>query len=144
MNTIESNIAHICEQYKSYVFNKDYVALSDLYHEDIHAFDLWGKGMYEGKADWSVSMKGWLTSLNNEKVKVSFESVNIKADDTIAFAHGLITYRAIDEHDVELRKMKNRFSWGLVNVSGRWLITHQHTSVPIEFETTKAIFYPQD
>lgn len=143
MNAIESEITRICELYQDFVYNKDYVALANLYHENMQAFDLWGNGIYENKTDWSNNLKNWLTSLNNEKVKVNFESVKIEANGTLGFAHALVTYRAIDENNVELRKMKNRLSWGLIKIGNEWLIAHQHTSVPIEFETTKAIFYPK-
>jgi ketosteroid isomerase-like protein len=143
MNTAVSEITHICEIYKKSVYEKDYMALSNIYHEGIKAFDLWGKGIYESKIDWSNNLKTWLTSLKNEKVKVSFESLKVEANEMVGFAHALVTYRAMDENNVEQRKMKNRLSWGLVKVENNWLIAHQHTSVPIEFETTKAIFFPQ-
>lgn len=143
MDAHKTEIARLCNTYQNCVYKKDYAALSDIYHDSIHAFDLWGKGMYEGKTDWSNNLKGWLTSLNDEKVEVTFESVDIQANETLGFVHALITYRAVDTNNVELRKMKNRLSWGLVKVDDCWLIAHQHTSVPIEFETTKAIFFTQ-
>lgn len=142
MNTVESEIIHLCTIYENSVFKKDYVALSNIYHESIKAFDLWGNGMYENKVDWSENLKNWLTSLGTEKVQVAFESVKIQTNEMLGFAHALVTYKAVDENNTELRKMKNRLSWGLIKVENKWLIAHQHTSVPIEFETTKAIFYP--
>lgn len=144
MSTAESAIANLCTTYEDCVYRKDYEALSNIYHESILAFDLWGKGIYETKADWSNSIKGWLTSLpENEKVKVDIELLKVEANENAGFAYGFVTYRAIDDDGIEFRKMKNRLSWGLVKVGSNWLIAHQHTSVPIEFETTKAIFYPQ-
>ena len=143
MITTELEVTRICELYESYVYNKDYVALSNLYHESFYAFDLWGDGKYESKTDWDDNLKGWLTSLKNEKVKVNFESLKVEANESVGFAHALVTYRALDENNIELRKMKNRLSWGLIKVENKWLIAHQHTSVPIDTESTKAIFYPQ-
>lgn len=143
MSVAESEITRLCTIYEESVYNKNYEALSDIYHENILAFDLWGNGMYKGKADWANSIKGWLTSLpGNERVKASFELLKVEANETLGFAYGFVTYKAIDENNNELRKMKNRFSWGLVKAGNDWLIAHQHTSVPIEFENTKAIFYP--
>jgi ketosteroid isomerase-like protein len=142
MNTTESEIVGLCKIYKDCVYRKDYAALLNIYHQDILAFDLWGDGMYEGKTDWSNSMKDWLSSLpENEKVEVSFELLNVEINEAVGFAYGFVIYTAIDQNNTELRKMKNRFSWGLVKPDNSWLISHQHTSVPIEFETTKAIFW---
>src|SRR6478752_3720391 len=81
MNTIESEITRICKIYESCVYEKDYMTLSNMYHESILAFDLWGKGVYETKADWTNNLKHWLTSLKNERVKVNFESVKIEANE---------------------------------------------------------------
>ena len=142
MNSVEQEVAQLCETYKTCVYKKDYLALSDIYHESIQVFDLWNGGMYESKAEWEDNLRNWLTSLKNEKVEVSFESIKIEANEAVGFAHGFVTYRALDDSNLELRKMKNRFSWGLIKVDGNWLVAHQHTSVPIDFETTKAIFFP--
>ena len=143
MSGIAAEVAQLCEIYKECVYKKDYLALAEIYHESIQVFDLWNGGMFERKVDWSDNLKNWLTSLKDERVQVSFESIKIETSEAVGFAHGLVTYRAVDQNNIELRKMKNRFSWGLVKVDDNWLIAHQHTSVPIEFETTKAIFYPR-
>lgn len=143
MNSAEADIAQLCDVYTHCVFNKDYQGLSAIYHEGILAFDLWGKGVYDNKRDWADNLKNWLTSLNTERVMVNFEGFTTKASGDIGFAHGFVTFRAIDDSNVELRKMKNRVSWGLVKEGDNWLIAHQHTSVPIDFATTNAIFFPQ-
>lgn len=142
MSSGEEKVAHLCSVYEGCVYRKDYASLSSIYHDSILAFDLWDKGIYETKADWSNSMRDWLTSLpENEKVEVSFELLKAELNGEVGFAYGFVTYRAIDQTNTELRKMKNRFSWGLVKVDGNWLIAHQHTSVPIDLKDTKAIFF---
>jgi ketosteroid isomerase-like protein len=141
MSVSTSELAGLCEMYEDSVYQKNYLALASIYHENILAFDLWEGGMYEGRANWSKSIKNWLTSLpENERVEAKVELLKAETAGGLGFAYGCVTYRAIDENKVELRKMKNRLTWGVVKINGNWLIAHQHTSVPIEFETTKAIF----
>lgn len=59
----------------------------------------------------------------------------------LAFVHCDVTFAAHDiESEEKLRQTTNRFTFGLRKVNDSWLITHEHSSLPINMETGKGIF----
>ena len=50
-----------------------------------------------------------------------------------------LTYRAVDPAGTELRSLDNRLSWVLRQRGGRWLVVHEHTSVPLAHDGAKGI-----
>ena len=82
--------------------------------------------------EWTAIITAWLTSLNEEKVNVQFERINIQEGDHLAFANALIQFQAIGADGSVLRSMKNRISVGMVKRNGFWKVKHQHTSAPID------------
>ena len=130
--------ADFFSKYQETAFKKDVAGMISLYDEDVEVFDMWERGYFSGLEEWAAVITGWLTSLNEEKVNVIFELINIHESDEIAFAHALIQYQAIAAGGNILRSMKNRISIGLINKNGAWKVKHQHTSAPVD-STLKAI-----
>jgi len=85
----------------------------------------------------------WFSSLNNERVVVTFSDVQVQANDAIGTASAFVRFAAISEQDVELRSMQNRLTWVALKKGGSWKIIHQHTSSPIDPGTMKAILQRQ-
>lgn len=52
--------------------------------------------------------------------------LEIVASDEVAFAHGLLTIGSGDAHC--------RLTLGLKKLGGRWRVSHEHHSIPIELE----------
>ncbi|MBW9234491.1 nuclear transport factor 2 family protein, partial [Leptospira santarosai] len=65
----------------------------------------------------------------------------IEENNNVAFVHCAVTFAGYQEKSGEKnRQMTNRFTIGLKKVNDSWLITHEHSSLPIDMQTGKGIF----
>ncbi len=127
------------DAYRDAVWARDADALLALYAPDVRIFDTWGIWSHEGIEGWAASVRGWLGSLGAERVAVEVSDRRIVESQDLASASACVTYAAIAEDGRRLRSMQNRLSWVLARRDGRWLIVHEHTSVPIGHDDLKGI-----
>ena len=139
MSDTEKQVLKALDTYKSAVLAKNAETFMHLYDSEVRVFDTWGVWSYEGAAAWRVAVEGWFTSLGNETVRVTFEDVKIIADPNFATMSAFARYAAISAQGQELRSMQNRMTWVLKTRGHALRVVHEHTSVPIGFEDTKAI-----
>ena len=126
------NITNFFSSYKKAAWDKDSATMINLYDNNVLIFDMWDKGFYSGLEEWSTVITSWLTTLNEERVNVTFDNVEIQQDENIAFASALIQFQAITPDNKVIRSMKNRISLGFIKKEGAWKVKHQHTSSPID------------
>jgi len=50
-----------------------------------------------------------------------------------------VRFAAVDAAGAELRALHNRVSLALRAQGGGWRVVHEHTSAPLDFESTKAM-----
>ena len=120
--------------YKQAAWDQDTEGMINLYHENVVIYDMWENGYQIGLAAWSVAVKDWLGSLGEEKVKVTFEMMDLQEGSNLAFGSALIIYQAISAENELLRGMKNRLTVGFRREKDQWKVIHQHTSAPIDSE----------
>ena len=77
MSELEHSITQVLEAYKSAVYARDADAFMRLYDPKVRVFDTWGIWSYEGAAAWRTAIEGWFSSLGTERVKVSFDDVDV-------------------------------------------------------------------
>jgi uncharacterized protein (TIGR02246 family) len=140
----QSTPTQILEAYKTAVYDRDAEAFLRLYDQDARVFDTWGVWSYEGIASRRQSIEGWFSSLGQERVKVSFDVVQVTVDQELAVLTAMGRYAAISTDGAELRSMQNRFTWALRRKEGNWSIVHEHTSTPIGFSDQKGILQRGD
>lgn len=133
----------VLDAYKAAVNAKDVDAFVSLYAPEITAFDMWGVWSYNGSEAWRKMVIEWFGSLGTERVVVETDDVHVMADNNVAVIHAFVTFKGISDTGQELRAMQNRFTWGLKNIAGAWKIVHEHSSAPIDFETSKVILKRQ-
>ncbi len=139
MSDLDKSISQILETYKAAVLAKDAKALMRLYDPKLRVFDTWGVWSYEGAPAWQLAVEAWLASLGSEKVRVTFEDVQISGTREFALVTAVVSYAGQSALGEPLRAMQNRLSWAL-KTSGHVLrIVHEHTSAPVGFEDNKAI-----
>ena len=129
----------VLDAYKSAVFAKDVEAFVNLYDPEVRVFDLWEKWSYNGIETWRGNVTDWFNSLGTDRVAVEADNVEISAADQLATAYGFITYKGLSAEGKELRAMQNRLTWVLKHKDGKWKIIHEHTSAPVNAETSKVI-----
>ncbi len=139
MNEVEQPILQMLDLYKTAVNAKDVNAFVSLYDPNIVVFDMWGEWSYKGVEAWRKMVTDWFGSLGSESVVVEMDNTNIIADHDMAMVHSFITFKGISAEGKELRAMNNRFTWVLKNREGVWKILHEHSSAPIDFETSKVM-----
>ena len=134
------NIKNFFDIYKSSVYNKDSSAFLSLFDNDIYVFDLWERWSYEGKENWQKMVTAWFKSLENERVVVDFDNINITKTENMTVATAFATYTAVNLDGKELRSLQNRLTWVIQKIENEWKIIHEHTSAPINPENGQVIF----
>jgi len=136
--TDHKEIDAILDRYRTAVYTKDVDGFIELYDEDARVFDLWGRWLYRGSAEWRKSAEEWFGSLGTERSSPEFDDVQIAMDDGVAAMHAFVKYKGLSADGTELRSMDNRITWVLrKNGDGAWKILHEHTSAPADFESGK-------
>jgi ketosteroid isomerase-like protein len=139
MPDLDKSTVRVLETYKAAVLAKDVEAFMQLYDPNVRIFDAWGIWSYEGAASWQMAVEAWFTSLGAEKVKVSFDEVQVSGSPAFEVVSAVVTYEGLSAQGEPLRAMQNRLTWAL-KISGHVLrIVHEHTSAPVGFEDMKAI-----
>jgi ketosteroid isomerase-like protein len=136
----EKQVVRALDTYRSTVLAKNAETFMHLYDSDVRVFDTWGVWSYEGAAAWRVAVEGWFSSLGSETVRVTFEDVKITAEANFALVSAFAKYAAVSAQGEELRAMQNRFTWVLKARGHVLRVIQEHTSMPIGFEDTKAVF----
>jgi len=140
MSEPEKQVLRALETYKSAVLAKDAEKFMQLYDAGVRVFDTWGVWSYEGADAWRVAVEGWFSSLGSETVRVTFEDLKIVAEPNFAAVSGFARYAAVSAQGEELRAMQNRFTWVLRPRGHVLRVILEHTSTPIGFDDTKALF----
>ncbi|GAB3536220.1 nuclear transport factor 2 family protein [Arthrobacter tecti] len=135
MNEVET----FPQRYAAAVRAKDVGGLLSLYDDGVRLFDLWVVWSHEGASAWRTSVEEWFGSLGEQSVGVDFADVQTTVTDTLATLHAIITYREVSSTGEELGSMQNRLTWVLQKFDDGWRIVHEHTSAPVDFETSKVI-----
>lgn len=117
--------------YAQAAWEKDIKTMIGLYDDNVVIFDMWTNGYQISLMEWSNVITDWLSSLGEEKVKVTFEMIDIRESGDLGFGSALITYAAISPDNTILRSMKNRITIGFHKKIDTWKVIHQHTSAPI-------------
>ena len=141
MSQIEPNAAieAVMADYAAAVLAKEPTRLALLYAPDVRVFEAFGVWSFEGRQAWTRNLEDWLGSIGNECVQAQFHDVRIVAHAEMGWLSAVVTYSALDAAGHVLRSMQNRLSWLLTKNGERWVIAHEHTSVPVDFESKKAI-----
>ena len=127
------------EAYRSAVQAKDVDAFVSLYDEDARTFDMWGLWSYEGATALRKLADEWFRSVGDDRIEVQFDEVHTTVGDDTAVLHAFVTFAGVSPSGERLRAMTNRFTWGLRRTDGSWKVVHEHTSAPLDFETSKVI-----
>lgn len=129
----------ILESYKTAVLAKDVESFLALYHDEVHVFDLWGAWSLHGIEAWRGMAVEWFASVGDDRIIVEIDQASSTCLGGLAIGHAFLTYTAVSVEGVKLRSLDNRITAALKKVEGVWKIFHEHTSVPIDHASTKAM-----
>jgi ketosteroid isomerase-like protein len=140
MKLSDPGIRELVIAYEDSIKTKNIDKYIDLYSDDALIFDMWDIGCYAGKKEWKDMNQKWFDSLNENKVIVDFVDLQYQIVNNNAFLFAFVNYKEVDIHDLELRRLKNRLTWVCIRKTKKWIIKHQHTSVPIDSKSIKGMF----
>ena len=132
-------VESLFETYKNAVFQKDAEAFAAIFDSNVRVFDMWVLWSYDGLPVWREMAKEWFASLGTNRVVVTFDDIQIEATGEMALATAYVRFAAISETGEELRYLQNRLTWVARKKAENWIIIHQHTSGPVDFETMKVV-----
>ena len=138
MSDADQPIRAALAAYQAAVLAKDVEAFVSIYADDARIFELWGTWEHD-IASWREMAKGWFAFLGDERSVVSAHDVRTQVSGDMALLSASLTYTAVDAAGTELRALDNRLSWVLRQRGGRWVVVHEHTSVPLAHEDGKGI-----
>ncbi|SDN24838.1 Ketosteroid isomerase homolog [Fictibacillus solisalsi] len=136
-------VQDVLDNYKSAVYEKDVERFLSGYAPDVHIYDCWGNWECRGIVPWKESVTEWFKGLKADGVflNVGFNDLIVEENSNLAFIHCAVTFAAHHEESGEmLRQITNRFTFGLRKEKDSWLITHEHSSLPIDMNTGKGMF----
>src|SRR6266699_2005124 len=93
--TDRKEIEAILDHYRTAVYAKDVDAFIELYDEDARVFDLWGRWLYRGSAEWRKPAAEWFGSLGTDRSSPEFHDVQIDVGDGVAAVHAFVTYKGL-------------------------------------------------
>ena len=135
-------VQDVLDQYKLAVYNQDIYLFMDLYDDSIHIFDSWNTWEIKSKSEWRKVIENWFNGLKRDSstLKVSFEDSVINEDTNVAFIHTSIRFSEYNSHNIEFRHLTNRFTIGLKYIDDKWIIVHEHSSLPIDSDQGVGLF----
>ena len=139
MSDADQPIRQALAAYQAAVLAKDVEAFMAIYAEDARIFELWGTWEHD-IASWREMAKGWFAFLGDQRSVVTVHDVRTQVSADMGLLTANLTYTAVDAGGTPLRSLDNRLSWVLRQRGGRWVVVHEHTSVPLAHEDGKGLF----
>ncbi|MEH2168273.1 MAG: nuclear transport factor 2 family protein [Nostoc sp.] len=132
----EAQIRTIIEERIKAVHDKDINALLSNHAPDILSFDIINPLQYIGADTVKERAQKWVSSFQGS-IGYQIRDLNITTGETVAFCHYLycVSGTLTDGGKVE---MWVRATVCLREINGKWMIVHEHQSVPFDPETGKA------
>jgi ketosteroid isomerase-like protein len=129
----ESQVRQVIDSWMKAVRAKDLNSIMSFYAAGVVAFDILPPLKFVGDAYRKV----WQDGLDMMKGPIGYEfkDLNVAVAGDVAFCHGLSHMTMVDEG----MDMWMRWSAGMRKIKGKWLIAHEHTSVPSDMQTGKAM-----
>ncbi|MBI4543291.1 MAG: SgcJ/EcaC family oxidoreductase [Gemmatimonadetes bacterium] len=136
----EQAIRELYDRYEAAVEARDVDAVMALYvpGESLVAFDAFPPRQYQGAAAYRKAYEGFFAAFPGPLTDSVIE-MRITASDSLAFAHGVDRW-VVTGSDGKPVEMVLRWTNGLRKVDGKWLIAHEHVSVPVDPATGQADF----
>ncbi|MBV9844613.1 MAG: nuclear transport factor 2 family protein [Kutzneria sp.] len=120
---------------------KDVDRVMSLNSPDIVVFDIPTPLQYLGNYACRTSIVAWL---NSYRGPLSFETrdLRVAVGGDVAFTHSLFRVSGTMKNGTATDHWV-RLTFCLRKIGGKWRITHQHVSLPIDLESGEAVHYRQ-
>jgi uncharacterized protein (TIGR02246 family) len=134
--TEESQIRKLIDDQVKAIRDKDSKALMSDFAPDVLLFDLINPLQYSGSDAARSRAEEWLSSFQGP-IGYEIRDLSITAGDDVAFCHSLNGVSGM-KTDGERIEMWWRATVCFQKIDGRWMVRHEHSSVPFDMESGKA------
>lgn len=136
----ESQIRELIDDFKQAMMSSDIDRIMSFYAPDVVAFDVIAPIQYVGRDAYRKSWEKAFADYGAPTENSGFEmhNLSISANDNLAFSYSLnhCFGKMKDGKDMDMW-MRSTNCYKKIN--GKWLITHEQFSVPVDFESGKAL-----
>jgi ketosteroid isomerase-like protein len=137
MTSTESEVSALLERRTKSMRTKDVDQLMSVYAPDVVYFDLVPPLRYTGSAALRERFLDWFGRWTSE-IGLETRDLDVMAGGDVAVAHMLIRASGTLTDGREVGYWV-RTSNGCRRSNGRWLITHEHVSLPVDMPTGRAV-----
>jgi uncharacterized protein (TIGR02246 family) len=134
--TGEAQIRKLIDDRARAIHDKDISGLIAHYAPDIVEFDAVNPLQYRGLDGPRKRSEEWFSAYDGP-INYEVRDLNITAGNEVAFCHFLYRISGTMKNGSKV-DMWLRATLGLRKIDGKWLVTHEHSSVPFEMESGKA------
>jgi uncharacterized protein (TIGR02246 family) len=133
----EAEIRQLIDGFQRAIRAKDLGGVLSVYAPDIVSFDLVPPMQHVGIAAYR---RPWEETFASFEGPIGYEvsDLHITATDEVAFSHSLNRMRGTTK-DGQRISMWVRWTACFRRLDGRWLVTHEQVSVPIDMESGRAL-----
>jgi len=125
--------------YAAAVLDRDLPRFLDLYTQDTQVFDSWDRWNYAGRDDWGGMIAAWFGGIQDVRVRVTAKDVKTWRDAQVAGGSATLAFAALDFFGHAPAATENRLTVLMRNDGGTWRVVHQHTSVPVDFQSKQVV-----
>jgi uncharacterized protein (TIGR02246 family) len=134
----EAQVRRLVEDRIQAVRARDVAAALASHAPDVAAFDVIDPLRYAGRDTIAQRLRAWLSTFEGP-IGLEMRDLTVVAGDAVAFCHGL-SHVSANTADGGRLDMWWRTTLCCQKVDGRWMVTHEHNSVPMNMDTGKASF----
>lgn len=115
--------------------NVDAIMTNYIPDQSLHVFDVVPRKEYYGADAYRAAWVDFFTHYKGNP-KMTISDLEITADNNLAFSHSLMTTKGTDLQGNPVDRTV-RVSAGYRKINGKWVIVHEHISIPVNFMTGK-------
>jgi ketosteroid isomerase-like protein len=140
MDSTQSEVRALFDRRSEAMRTKDIDRLMSLYSPEIVYFDLVPPLQYAGSAALRERFSKWFEGWEGP-IGMETRDLNISASGDFAVAHMLLRASGVRTNGREVGYWV-RTTNGCRRTEHGWLITHEHVSLPVDFESGRAVMDP--
>ena len=134
--TVEAHIRGIIEERVKAIRAKDINALMSNYASDAVSFDALNPLQNNGSDAGRKRAEAWFASYQSS-INYEIRDLHVKAGEAVAFCHYLYRVSGTTTSGEQV-DMWVRATICFSEAEGKWVVTHEHDSVPFDVETGRA------
>jgi ketosteroid isomerase-like protein len=133
----EVQIQHQIKNFVDAFCAKDVDLMMSLFSPDMVSFDIIPPLQYVGS---DAYRKVWQETfaLFQDPIDIEISNLNIMADESVAFSHSFLRLCATMTNGQKIDRWE-RLTFCFQKIGDKWLIAHEHVSVPADLKTGKSV-----